>query len=575
MKDLLGSLRRPLAWAAFFSCLVNVMMLMPAIFMLQVFDRVLASGSRETLAVLLLGVAFAMLMMFALDHVRSRLQGVIGQIVADTLLPTVARRTLADRAARGPLVKPDDDGLRDVSLLRNAFASHGLLAMFDAPWLLIHVALIAIAHPLLGLGAAAAALAMLSLAFVNDRLTRRGMDAVVQQATHASRYLEASLANAEVVQSLGMADPLVARWTQLNDAVAALQRPLGARSVAMAALARTMRQAVQVLMLALGAWLVITQQSTPGVMIASTILLSRALAPVELLVGSWRVLAEGRAALQRLTRLFGSEPAWESKMPLPTPRGALQADGIVWRAPGSGRQVLSGISLALAAGESLAIVGPSGAGKSTVLRLLAGVWAPSAGTVRLDGSDVARWPRSQLGPHIGVVPQDVELFAGTVAENIARLGDVDAAMVVEAARRANVHDMILSLPEGYETMVDPHGTLVSPGQRQRIALARALYGAPALLLLDEPGANLDGAGELALAEALRALAGSVTVVVVTHRTTLAQQADRMLVLEGGRVQHHGPSADVLAALHDTRARGQVVVMPRAPARAVEAKGSVR
>jgi PrtD family type I secretion system ABC transporter len=563
MATLLAPLRRPLAWAALFSCLINLLMLVPALFMLQVFDRVLASGSRETLLVLLLGVALALSMMFALDYYRSRLQGVAGQMVSEWLTPRVARLNLVERARRDAGSASRTEGLRDVSLLRNVFASQGLPALFDAPWLMVYVAVISLAHPALGVAAAISALLMLVLAVGNDHLTRHGIEAVRQHAVSASRYLESSLANAEVVQSLGMADALLARWAGLNAKLATQQVPVAARNVAMAALTRSTRQAVQVLMLAVGAWLVITQQSSPGVMIAATILLGRALAPVEQLVGSWRVLADGRAALARLHALLDDGATNTPGMALPAPNGALRAHGLVWRAPRSERLVLAGISLDLAAGDSLAIVGPSGAGKSTLLRLLAGLWAPSAGVVRLDGVDVAKWPREQLGPHIGVVPQDVELFAGTVAENIARLGEVDAAAVVQAARQAKVHEMILALPDGYETMVEPNAALLSPGQRQRIALARALYGAPALVLLDEPNANLDGAGELALAEALEALEGNVTVVVVTHRTTLAQRADKMLVLEAGRMQHYGPTARVLAAMQGARAGGQVVVMPRA------------
>jgi PrtD family type I secretion system ABC transporter len=572
---LAAELKRPLLAVAGFSLLVNLLLLAPALFMLQVFDRVIASGSRETLATLLIGTAVALLMMFALDYLRARLQGVAGQIVGEFLSPLIARITLADRARMDSRSSASVNGLRDVALLRNVFASQGLLALFDAPWLVVYLCVIALAHPALGLAATGAALWMLGLALVNDRLTRRGIEAVQHRASRSSRYLEASLANAEVVQTLGMADALLTRWGRLNASVAEIQGPLARRSVAMAALTRTTRQAVQVVMLALGAWLVITQQSSAGVMIGATILLGRALAPVEQLVGNWRVLADGRAAFRRLAALLNDKTLDAVNMRLPVPRGALRAEGLMWRPRGSDRLVLGGVSFELAAGESLAIIGPSGAGKSTVLPLLAGLWAPTVGVVRLDAADVAHWPRDELGPHIGYVPQDVELFAGTVAENISRLGDVDATMVVDAARRARVHDMILSLPAGYETMVDPQDALLSPGQRQRIALARALYGAPALLLLDEPNANLDGADELALGQSLSALAGSVTVVVVTHRTTLAQQVDKMLVLEGGRVLHYGRTAEVLAALHGPRAGGQVVVMPRASQRQpnVEAVGS--
>jgi PrtD family type I secretion system ABC transporter len=337
----------------------------------------------------------------------------------------------------------------------------------------------------------------------------------------------------------------------------------------MAALTRMVRQAVQVFMLGLGAYLVINGEASAGVMIATTTLLGRALAPVEQVVGSWRVLAEGRAAYRRLSELLAAADAQPQRMALPTPIGALHAHQLVFRAPQGERLILAGVSLSLEPGEALAIIGPSAAGKSTLVRLLTGVWKPSAGSVRLDQADLAQWPREELGPWIGYVPQDVELFPGTVAENIARLGEVDAAQVVAAAQRAQVHELILSLPEGYDTMVDPAGAVLSPGQRQRIALARALYGDPKLVILDEPNSNLDGAGELALAETLKALRGQVTVVVVTHRTTLVQQVDKLLVLEAGKAQHYGTVAEVMRALQPKTPAAshgaQVVAMPRAHA----------
>jgi len=364
-----------------------------------------------------------------------------------------------------------------------------------------------------------------------------------------------------------MTDALVARWRQKNAEVTALQQPTATKTVAMAALTRTVRQAVQVLMLALGAWLVISGEASAGVMIATTTLLGRALAPVELIVGSWRILADGRAAFRRLSELLVAADAEPQRMALPAPTGELLAQNLVFRAPQGERLLVAGVSLQLAAGESLAIVGASGAGKSTLVRLLTGVWKPSAGTVRLDQADLSQWPRADLGPWLGYVPQDVELFPGTVAENIARLGEVDSEQVVRAAQRAQVHELILSLPEGYDTMVDPQGALISPGQRQRIALARALYGEPKLVILDEPNSNLDGAGEQALAETLKALRGHATVVVVTHRATLIQHVDKMLVLDAGKAQHYGPTAEVMRAMQQKAqpagGGGTVVAMPRA------------
>ncbi|WP_119157894.1 type I secretion system permease/ATPase [Caldimonas tepidiphila] len=571
MKPLLQLLRRPLLHVAGFSFFVNLLLLIPAIFMLQVFDRVLVSRSEETLLVLLAGAGIGLAMMFALDHLRSRLQGVAGSVITEALSPVVTKLVVAQAARRSG--RPMSEGLRDIGTLRSLFSAQGLLAMFDAPWLFVYVAIIWLAHPLLGVTAIAAALLMLGLAVVNDLVTKREIEELQKAAAGATRYLETSLANAEVVQTLGMSDALIARWRKKNAEVVALQQPTASRTVGMAALTRTLRQAVQVVMLAVGAWLVITGHASPGVTIACTILLGRALAPVEQIVCSWKLLAEGRSAFRRLGELLASAAAEPQRMELPPPRGQLLAQQLVYRAPDSERVLLAGVSLQLEPGESLAIVGPSGAGKSTLLRLLTGVWAPTAGTVRLDGSDLAQWPREQLGPWLGYVPQDVELFPGTVAENIARLGEVDPQRVVQAAQRARVHEMIQSLPQGYDTPVEPTSALLSPGQRQRIALARALYGDPRLLILDEPNSNLDGGGELALAEALKALRGKVTVVVVTHRTTLVQHVDKMLVIEAGKAKHYGPVAEVLKAMQGQGGNGtppqpwaggaQVVAMPRA------------
>jgi PrtD family type I secretion system ABC transporter len=560
MKPLFQLLKRPLAFIACFSFFTNLLLLAPALFMLQLFDRVLTSQSRETLLVLLLGMAVVLGLSMMLDYLRSRLQGVAGNMVAEQLSPVVARAMLARSA--GGNVQGSAEGMRDVAALRNLLAAQGLLALSDAPWAVIYVAVIWLAHPVLGMAAAAASVLMFGLAVLNDRITRRDIEALQQQAARSTRYLETSMQNAEVVQSLGMGGALIGRWRRLNAKVTELQRPTARKSVAMAATTRATRQAVQILLQSLGAYLVITGEGTPGIMVATTILLGKALSPVEQVVGSWRVLAEGRLAYGRISALLGAMDKEPERMKLPAPTGRLQANGLVYRPPRSERMILGGVSLNLEPGESLAIIGSSGAGKSTLVRLLTGLWQPNAGVVRLDHVDLAQWDREELGPWLGYVPQDVELFAGSVAENIARLGEVDADAVVRAAQRAGVHEMVLGLPNGYDTVIGSAGVMLSPGQRQRIALARALYGDPKLLILDEPNSNLDGAGELALGEALKALRGEVTVVVVTHRSTLVQHMDKMLVLEAGRAQHYGTVAEVLQAMRQP-AGGQVVSMARA------------
>jgi PrtD family type I secretion system ABC transporter len=547
MKSLWDELRPLLRYLATFSFFINLLFLIPAIFTLQVFDRVLPSNSQETLLVLLGGTGVALLILLLLDYVRNRLQHVLGNIIDERLSPPVVHAIVA-KAARSPN-SSRAAGVSDVSALRNVFSANGLIAVFDAPWVVVYVLVIWAFHPALGIGAALSALLMLSLAWLNDRVSRRPLEGLQKEVRRASQYVESSLRNAEVLQALGMTEKLLGRWRNLQDKVATLQTESSRSSVAFTAATRFVRQTIQILMLGLGAYLVLSQQASAGIMIATTILLGRAVQPVEQLVGSWRMLTDARAAYRRLLELSADFEEKKPQLPLPCPEGQLVAEGISFRAPESEKAILFNISLALAAGESLAIIGPSAAGKSTLARLLTGIWAPNTGTVRLDGADVAYWPRSDLGPWIGYVPQDVELFDGSVADNIARLGEVDSEAVVAAAKRANTHEMILSLPQGYDTQVGELGSRLSPGQRQRIALARALYGNPRLVVLDEPNSNLDGGGEIALAQALSGLrANGITTVVITHRPSLIAHVDKVMVLDAGRVQQFGPAGEVMKTM---------------------------
>ncbi len=554
MRSLWQELRPLLVYLAGLSFFINLLFLVPAIFTLQVFDRVIPSNSRETLVVLLAGTGVALAILLLLDYVRNRLQHVVGNLVDERLSPPVVHAVVA-QAARSP-DSSRTEGIRDVAALRAVFSANGLIALFDAPWVVVYVFVIWSFHPALGIGAAIAALLMLTLAWLNDRLTRGALETLQQEGRRASQYVESSLRNAEVLQALGMTERLLARWRGLKGRIAAPQASASRNSVAFTAATRFLRQAIQILMLALGAYLVLTQEASAGVMIATTILLGRAVQPVEQLVASWRGLIDARAAYRRLSELSQQFERDDPRLRVPRPEGRLTAEGISYRVAGSERPILINVGLDLAPGEALAIIGPSAAGKSTLARLLTGVWTPNTGTVRLDGADVAYWPRPDLGPWIGYVPQDVELFDGSVADNIARLGEVDSDAVVAAAKRANAHDMILTLPQGYDTVVGEQGSRLSPGQRQRVALARALYGDPRLVVLDEPNSNLDGAGEIALAQALSRLRNEgVTSVVVTHRPSLIAHVDKVLVLEAGRVKQFGPAAEVMKA---TQRHAQVI-----------------
>jgi len=559
MKSLWNELRPLLLYIAAFSFFINLLFLVPAIFTLQVFDRVITSNSQETLLVLVIGAGGALLILLLLDYVRNRLQNLLGNIIDERLSPPVVNAIVV-RTARSPHATRAE-GIRDVAALRSVFATNGLIAVFDAPWVPVYVLVIWMFHPILGMGAGVAALVMLVLAWLNDRVSRAALDGLQKDGRRAAQYMESSLRNAEVLQALGMTERLLERWRTLQDRVAALQTSASRSSVAFTAGTRFVRQAIQVVMLALGAYLVLTQQASAGVMIATTILLGRAVQPVEQLVGSWRALIDARASYGRLLELSVHFERQEQRVTLPRPEGRLSVESVSYREAGSERLILFSVGFSLAPGEALAVIGPSAAGKSTLARLLTGVWAPTAGTVRLDEANIADWPRKDLGPWIGYVPQDVELFDGSVADNIARLEEVNSEAVVAAARRANAHEMILSLARGYDTQVGEHGARLSPGQRQRIALARALFGNPQLVVLDEPNSNLDGAGETALAQALSGLRREgITSIVVTHRPALIAHVDKILVLDGGRVQQFGSAGEVMKAM---QRQAQGVVEARA------------
>jgi PrtD family type I secretion system ABC transporter len=561
MKSLLDELRPKLLAIAAFSFFMNLLLIVPAVFTLQVFDRVLPSNSMETLIVLLGGTVIALLILLLLDYVRSRLQNVIGSLIDERLSPqvvnTVVARTARVRAAS------NSEGIRDVASLRAVFSANALLAVFDAPWVILYVLVIWAFHPLLGMGAAGCALVMLALAVLNDRLSRKSLEELQMESRRAGMYVESSMRNAEVLQALGMTNSLLARWRMLQDRVAAMQTGASQSSSTFTAITKFFRQSVQIFMMTLGAYLVLSQQASPGIMIATTILLGRALQPVEQIVGSLRALIDGRAAYYRLVELSKDFDTKKDQVALPRPEGRLTVEGISFKAPGSDRPILINVGFSLNAGEALAIIGRSAAGKSTLARLLTGVWAPATGVVRLDAADIAYWPRKDLGPWIGYVPQDVELFEGTVADNIARLGEVNSEAVVAAAKRANAHELILAMPQGYDTPAGDLGNRLSPGQRQRIALARALYGDPRLVVLDEPNSNLDNDGEVALAQAMNGLRNAgVTSVVITHRPSLIAHVDKVLILEAGRVQQFGPTAEVMKAMQQ---QAQVIVGGKAPA----------
>jgi len=543
VRDLVSRFRPFFLYAGLFSLAINLLLLVPPLYMLQVFDRVLASRSGETLLVLTIAAVTALVIMALLEVLRARLLAAAGAALDQSLGPRVLDGLLAQtaRLSGGAYL----NGLRDVNTLRSFLGGAGLTALFDAPWLPVFLLVIFLFHPVLGIVALVGGVAMVSLAVLNERLTRAPIARSQAEARRAGRFIDANVRNAEVVSALGMLPAVTQRWARLNDAALAEQMRASRIGGAFTGWTKFARQFIQMAMLATGAFLVVAQDATAGVMIATTILLGRALAPVEALVAGWRSLVEARNAWRRLSELLGASPRAEGRTELPAPAGQVELEGVAFRL--ADKVILRGVSFKLAAGEALGLIGPSASGKSTLARLIVGVWKAGGGVVRLDGADVAAWPREKLGPHLGYLPQDVELFGGSVSENIARMGTPDAAEVVRAAQRAHVHDLILRLPKGYDTDIGENGQSLSPGQRQRIGLARALYGNPRLVVLDEPNANLDHEGEEALQRALEALkADRVTVVVIAHRPSLLRSVDKMLVLNDGAVASFGPRAEVMA-----------------------------
>ena len=529
--------------AAFASLLLNVALLAPAMYMLQVFDRVFASGSIETLVMLSIPVVVMLWLGYVMDSARSRTLAAAGRRIESSLAPEALAGELENRAAGLPR---DGDALRDVAQLRKLLASPGVVALFDAPWVPLYLLIITLMHPRLGGVAACGALLLFGLGVLTEYSTRRHTESAMTTARLTHRRAEALLRNAESVVAMGMSEAALADWQRHSDEHLAAQESLARTSARLGALARMARQGLQALALAFGAWLVIGREASPGIMIAATILLGRALQPVELLIGGWKSMIEARGAWRRLGER--APRVREQRLALPTPRGRLDVERLSYAPANATTPLLRGISFSVLPGESLGLVGASAAGKTTLLRLLIGLRTAQSGKVRLDGADIARWDRAALGRAVGYLPQDVELFAGSVAGNIARLQQPDSEAVVRAAQRARAHELILRLPEGYDTDIGEGGCRLSAGQRQRIALARALYGDPRLLVLDEPNANLDEEGDAALAAALVELkADGVTVIVVTHRQ-LVHKLDRIAILRNGKIEAFGHTASVLPRL---------------------------
>lgn len=556
LRRALRELRGLFRIVGLFSLFINLLMLVGPLYMLQIYDRVLTSGSVETLIYLTVVAAFLILSGALLDLARARLLVRLSARLDDKLSETVfARMVRSALDTAHSLPRP----LKDLEAVRGFATGPGLLAFFDAPWMPVFIAIIFVFHPVLGLIALGGGIVLFAVAIASELLTRNPLKQAGGVSAQALSFAEDSMRNAEAVEAMGMMPGLKSAWGARHRQGLALQAAASDRAGWLTAVTKFVRPVLQVAILGAGASLVLLEQITPGVMIAASIIMGRALAPVEQAVQHWRGFLNAREGYSRLKDFFDNRDAEETaaRTALPRPTGHLSVEKLVAAPPGRDKPLIKGIGFKLAAGESLGIIGPSGAGKSTLARLLVGVWQPASGHVRLDGADVAAWDSAELGGHLGYLPQDVALFDGTVAQNIARFGAVESDKVLAAARQAGVHEIVLRLAEGYDTRLGRGGAILSGGQRQRIALARALYGDPAFVVLDEPNSNLDGEGEAALRQALLHLkAIDTTVVLIAHRPSSVQTMDKMMLLRDGMIEQFGPRDEILAKVARPQGAGR-------------------
>jgi len=552
-----------------FSAIINLLMLTPSLYMLQVYDRVLASRNEITLLMLTLLMVGAYLFVASLEVVRSFVLVRIGakfDMMLNKRVYTAAFEQNLKQAGGNA-----GQALNDLTSLRQFLTGNALFAFFDAPWFPIYLFVIFMFEPALGWFALGGTLILVVLAIVNERVTRAPLSEANSMAVTASTMATNNLRNAEVIESMGMLPNLMGRWFKTHNKFLSLQADASQKAGTIGAATKFFQSALQSLVLGFGALLVLENKITPGMMIAASILVGRTMQPVQQVIGVWKSWSSTRSAHERLTKLLEKNPERPSGMELPRPKGGLAVEAVTASPPGANTPVIRGISFGINPGDVLGVVGPSGSGKSTLARLLVGIWPSMMGKVRLDGADIYQWNKAELGPSIGYLPQDIELFSGTVSENIARFGDVDAEKVVTAAKRAGVHDMILRLPKGYDTVLGDSGAGLSGGQKQRLGLARAMYDDPALIVLDEPNSNLDETGEQGLVSAVNDLRSrGKTIVLITHRPTILSATTKLLVLKDGAVQAFGPTAQVMVAIAEANKKAVEGAQQRAIAARAQA-----
>lgn len=562
LTEALWSFRREFVVVGIFSMVANVLMLAPTMYMLQVFDRVMSSRSELTLMVMSLITLFLFVVMAFSEWMRSRVLVHAGQRLDGVLSTRVFNASFEARLSQtGASVAR---AFSDLIQVRQFVTGNGILAFFDIPWAPIYLAVLFFLHPVLGYAALVFAAFQGALAWFGHRQTVAPAEAASKATAESGAYLQSKLRNAEALESMGMVHNLRPHWAKRHDAALVLHGRAQALTHRIGSWSKFIRYSQQSLALGIGALLVIDGQLSPGGMIAANVLMGRALAPIDMLVGTWRSFIGARSAFERLEDLLRLHPERDASLSRVAPKGDVVVRDLVATAPGRSAPILKGVSTAASAGTVTVVLGPSGSGKSTLARCLMGIWPGASGEVLLDGLPMEGWDRMELGPYLGYLPQDIELFEGSIAENIARFGQVEPEKVIAAARSAGLHEMILRFPKGYDTPIGEAGNLLSGGQRQRVGLARAMYGDPVMVVLDEPNANLDDVGEAALVRAVLGLKSKgCTVFLITHRPGILAVADRLLVLQDGAVVADGPRDAVLEALRAGHAAAAAQSQPPA------------
>ena len=558
LSTVMWSFRREFLTVAVFSMVVNLLMLTPTLYMLQVYDRVLLSQSELTLLMVSLMTLFLFGVMAFAEWSRSILLVRTGVKLDQALSQKVFRSSFLSYL--NPSESDPAKAFGYLIGLRQFMTGNGVFALFDSPWVPIYIGVLFLLHPVLGLVAIMFALVQTSIAWYGHRLGMQAQTASGQSQGDAQKFMQSKLRNIEVLSSMGMLEGLLLRWQRLQHKALLQGGTAQQRLGVVSAVSKFVRYTQQSLSLGVGAWLVIEGQISPGAMIAANVLMTRALAPIDLLVMSWPGFLSSKQAYERLRELMGFQHKGREKSLEDVPLGQIKLQGLTVRVPGRDKPVLDKVDFVALPGTVTVVLGPSGSGKSTLARAMLGIWPEFEGRILLDDQDITQWTRESLGPHLGYLPQDIELFDGTIAENIARIGEVDSEKVIAAAQAAGLHQMILRFPKGYDTRVGQAGSFLSGGQRQRIGLARALYGEPVLVVLDEPNANLDDEGENALLNAVLLLKQQgKTVVLISHRQGVLKVADRLVILQDGRVLASGPRDGVLAALQKQREAASAAV----------------